>query len=228
MTALACCSSLPLVTARNEPVDGLPGLNWGVHSGTKAGCRLFDHTLVTSKIDQDAMFELPTLSGQGQRRKYLSYQMVSTWIISNPMTAKLRQDDTLVVSGKMSYHANISMVLHLVQTIMPLIWASQPGVKLWIVGKDPSTQIRSLAENPQITVTGTVDDIRPYLRQTAVSVSPVTYGVGIQNKVLEAMACGTPVVSTPQAISTLESFRGKMCWLLRARSICEPYPGTNW
>ncbi len=115
-----------------------------------------------------------------------------------------RETDTLVVSGKMSYHANVTMVLHLVQNIMPRVWATRPGVKLWIVGKDPTQEIRALSQNPNITVTGTVEDIRPYLRRASVAVSPVIYGVGIQNKVLEAMACGTAVVSTPQAISTLD------------------------
>jgi len=60
-----------------------------------------------------------------------------------------------------------------------------------------------MAENPAITITGTVDDIRPYLQSAAIAVAPITYGAGIQNKILEAMACATPVVTTPQAISAL-------------------------
>jgi polysaccharide biosynthesis protein PslH len=71
------------------------------------------------------------------------------------------------------------------------------------VGKDPSREIKSRADDPRIIVTGTVDDIRPYLQKATVSVTPILYGAGIQNKVLEAMACATPVVSTPQAISAL-------------------------
>jgi polysaccharide biosynthesis protein PslH len=76
-------------------------------------------------------------------------------------------------------------------------------VKVYIVGKDPSREIKSRADDPRIIVTGTVDDIRPYLQKATASVTPILYGAGIQNKVLEAMACATPVVSTPQAISAL-------------------------
>jgi glycosyltransferase involved in cell wall biosynthesis len=82
-------------------------------------------------------------------------------------------------------------------------------VKFWIVGKDPTPEIRALASDPRITVTGSVADIRPYLCKATLAVTPITYGVGIQNKVLEAMACATPVVSTPQAISALAVVPGK-------------------
>jgi len=54
-----------------------------------------------------------------------------------------------------------------------------------------------------VVVTGTVDDIRPFLRTATLAIAPIQYGVGIQNKVLEALACGTPVVATPQAVSAL-------------------------
>jgi glycosyltransferase involved in cell wall biosynthesis len=104
----------------------------------------------------------------------------------------------------MSYHANVTMVLYLANEIMPRIWARKPEVKLWIIGKDPSNKIKSLARKPAITVTGAVDDLRPYLRSATISVAPVQYGAGIQNKVLEAMACGTPVISTSAAVAALD------------------------
>jgi len=110
----------------------------------------------------------------------------------------------MVISGKMSYHANVSMVMYFVNEILPRIWSQRSDVELWIVGKNPPREILSLAEHPEVTVTGTVPDIRPFLRQATLAVVPLTYGVGVQNKVLEAMACGTPVVSTPAAISALK------------------------
>jgi glycosyltransferase involved in cell wall biosynthesis len=109
----------------------------------------------------------------------------------------------------MSYHANISMVLHLVHDIMPIIWAHRPDVKLSIVGKDPPREIFALENNPAVSVTGTVNDIRPYLRKAALALAPITYAAGIQNKILEAMACATPVVATPQAISALDVVPGR-------------------
>jgi glycosyltransferase involved in cell wall biosynthesis len=109
----------------------------------------------------------------------------------------------------MSYHANISMVMYLVEQIMPLVWERRADVKLWIVGKDPTRDILALGEHANITVTGTVPDLRPYLRQATIAVTPITYGAGIQNKVLEAMACATPVITTPQAISAIEAMPGR-------------------
>jgi polysaccharide biosynthesis protein PslH len=101
------------------------------------------------------------------------------------------------------------MVLFLVNQIMPHVWRQKPEVKLVIVGKDPPREILALDEKAEITVTGTVKDMRPYLQQAAIAVSPITYGAGIQNKVLEAMACGTPVISTSQAVSALAVVPGR-------------------
>ena len=112
----------------------------------------------------------------------------------------------------MSYHANIAMTLYLVREILPIVWATNPDVKLWIVGKDPSKELLALQKYQKILVTGRVDDIRPYLRQATLSVSPLLYGAGIQNKILEAMACGTPVVATPLAVSALT----KTWWIVMA------------
>src|SRR5690606_24439020 len=67
-----------------------------------------------------------------------------------------RDPATMVISGKMSYHANVTMTLHLVRDIMPTVWQQRPETRLLIVGKDPTREIQALAENPNITVTGTV------------------------------------------------------------------------
>ena len=96
-----------------------------------------------------------------------------------------------------------------VNEIMPLVWERKPEVNLCIVGKDPAREIMDLTQNPAITVTGTVDDIRPYLQTATIAVAPIQYGAGIQNKVLEAMACGTPVIATSKAISALEVHPGR-------------------
>ncbi|MEZ4593071.1 MAG: glycosyltransferase [Chloroflexota bacterium] len=157
----------------------------------------FDHILVTSRLDKEALQSLrPEVTApisvipNGVNLDYF-----------RPDTAVSRHPHTLVVSGKMSYHANMSMVLHLVQNIMPLVWQQRPEAKLLVVGKDPGRDIQALAENPNVIVTGTVDALPPYLQQATVAVAPITYGAGIQNKILEAMSCGTPVVTAPQAVS---------------------------
>jgi glycosyltransferase involved in cell wall biosynthesis len=120
-----------------------------------------------------------------------------------------RDPKRLVFTGKMSYHANVAAVEDLVHQIMPLVWSQQSDVTLQVVGKDPAPVIQMLGEDPRIEVTGFVADMRPYLAQAAAAVSTVRYGVGIQNKVLEAMAMGTPVVCSSQACSALKTQPGQ-------------------
>jgi sugar transferase (PEP-CTERM/EpsH1 system associated) len=162
----------------------------------------FDRVLVTSQVDQRALLSLAPSDNPPPSISVLPNGVDLAYFA--PDSSVARQDATLVVSGKMSYHANVTMVLVLVNEILPLVWERRPEVKLWIVGKDPSNEIKNLAQHPAITVTGTVDDIRPYLRAATIAVAPIQYGAGIQNKVLEAMACGAPVISTSQATSALE------------------------
>ena len=115
-----------------------------------------------------------------------------------------RKPATIVFSGKMSYHANVTAALYLVREIMPRVWQRRPDVRVEIVGKDPAREVQALASGePRVTVTGFVADLRPYLRRATVAVSPMRYGAGIQNKVLEAMACGAPVIATSLAVSAL-------------------------
>ena len=160
----------------------------------------FDQVLVTSSVDRQA---LASLSANGAAKKISVLPNGVDLDYFSPDTAVARDKNTIIVSGKMSYHANITMTIYLANEIMPYVWARRPDVKLWIVGKDPSREIRALAEKTAVTVTGTVPDLRDYLRRATIAATPIPYGAGIQNKVLEALACATPVVTTPQAISAL-------------------------
>lgn len=112
-------------------------------------------------------------------------------------------------SGKMSYHANIAAALDLAQTVMPRVWAAYPDAPLTIAGKDPPRGVRALGRDLRIRVTGTVPDLRPILSGAAVVACPLRYGAGIQNKVLEAMALGRPVVASAQAAAALRAVPGR-------------------
>ena len=149
----------------------------------------FDRTLVTSPADRAALLSLVAHTETPPEISVLPNGVDLNYF--KPDKSVTRESATLVISGKMSYHANISMVLFLVQKIMPNIWSHKPDVNLWIVGKDPPNEIRALQKESRITVTGTVSDIRPFLQKATISVAPLTYGAGIQNKVLESMACAT-------------------------------------
>jgi glycosyltransferase involved in cell wall biosynthesis len=71
------------------------------------------------------------------------------------------------------------------------------------VGADPSAEVQRLGRDARIIVTGYVKDVRPFLARATIGVCPIVYGAGIQNKALECMAAGLPVVASPQACSGL-------------------------
>jgi glycosyltransferase involved in cell wall biosynthesis len=167
----------------------------------------FNHVVVTSPLDKKALLDLAPEHVQPGLVSVVGNGVDIDYFRPNPTVN--RESATLVISGKMSYHANVSMTTHLVQNILPHVWSQRPDVKLLIVGKDPVREIQQFAADPRITVTGTVPDFPPYLQKATIAVAPITYGAGIQNKVLEAMACGTPVVTTPQAVSALEIVPGQ-------------------
>jgi glycosyltransferase involved in cell wall biosynthesis len=109
----------------------------------------------------------------------------------------------------MSYHANVTAALHFVRNILPLIRSSWPDVRLRIVGSNPPSSIQVLAQDPAITVTGHVDDIREALGRATIAVCPVTVKVGIQNKVLEAMSMALPVVCSVAGAAGLSAQPGR-------------------
>jgi sugar transferase (PEP-CTERM/EpsH1 system associated) len=161
----------------------------------------FPAILVTSQKDKDALLALRGATPSASKLSVFPIGVDLDYFCPDPQIK--REPATLVVSGKMSYHANVSMAVYLFEQIMPLVWARRPEVKLWIVGKDPTPEVREMAAHPNVTVTGMVPDLRPYLRRATIAVAPLTYGAGMQFKVIESMACGTPVVATPLAVSAL-------------------------
>lgn len=164
----------------------------------------FDHVLVTSETDRRELLNLAQTTDKIYEQKVSVLANGVDLDYFRPGDEQNREPATLVVSGKMSYHANVSMVLHLFNNIMPHVWAERPDVRLLVVGKDPTREIQALGEHSAVTVTGTVDHLPPYLQRATIAVAPLTYGAGIQNKLIEAMACATPIVTTPQTITSLQ------------------------
>jgi polysaccharide biosynthesis protein PslH len=104
----------------------------------------------------------------------------------------------IVFSGVMSYPPNADAAAFLLDTILPLVRREFPKLEVLIVGRDPSSELVNAAQRyDDVTVTGTVDDIRPYLERADVFVAALRFASGVQNKVLEAMAMEIPVVTTP-------------------------------
>jgi len=167
----------------------------------------FDRVLVTSSADQCVLEQLASQSKGGTSSSAETITVLPNGVdleFFTPMDQP-RESDTLVFTGKMSYHANITAALYLVNEIMPRVWQRKPTARLQIVGHRPPRQIIDLAQkyDGRIQVTGTVPDIRPYLAKATLAVVPILYGAGIQNKVLEAMAMETPVVATRKAVSAI-------------------------
>lgn len=112
-----------------------------------------------------------------------------------PLPAAPRTPDRLLFTGNFEYGPNADAALILARDILPTVRAHHPAATLWLAGNAPPPEVQALA-SPEITVTGHVPDLVPYLQQAAVFVSPLRFGAGIKNKVLEALAAGLPVVGT--------------------------------
>lgn len=109
-----------------------------------------------------------------------------------------RQPATGIFMGDYKYFPNTDGVLYFVHEIMPLIRAKRPDFQLVLLGKDPMPELVALGQDPTsgVTVTGLVDDTRPYLHAATLFVCPLRSGSGTRFKLLESLACGLPVVST--------------------------------
>lgn len=177
---------------------------------------VLSHVVVTSERDRQAMIDLRRLHGSVDLTSSDEELGAGIRVLPNGVDLDYfrpfqqeRQPLNLVFSGKMSYHANIATALYLYQQIMPLIWRQRPETTLTIVGSKPPKAIQDMAADPRITVTGYVDDMRSYVGRAQVMLSPMVYSVGIQNKVLEAMALGTPVIVAARAAESLGARPGR-------------------
>jgi len=113
-----------------------------------------------------------------------------------PSQQSARRNGMIVITGNMFHVPNVDAIEHFCREIFPLVCKQVPSANLWLVGAKPVRRVRKWARDPRIKVTGSVPDIRPYLQQAMVSACPVRLKIGTQTKVLEALACGAPVVTT--------------------------------
>jgi sugar transferase (PEP-CTERM/EpsH1 system associated) len=120
-----------------------------------------------------------------------------------------REPQSLVFTGAMDYYANVDAVVHFVEHVLPLVHEELPDVRFYIVGSRPAPEVQALARRPGVVVTGFVDDIRVWYARAALCVVPLRIARGIQNKVLEAMAMGRPVLASSPAWDGLRARRGE-------------------
>jgi len=165
-------------------------------------CRLADRVVAVSEADKRALQRLvpgleATVVPNGVDTEFYNDQF--------PMTndkSRFGHWDldigiwSLVFTGKMDFRPNVDAVLWFCQGVLPLVRRKMPDVHLYIVGQSPHRRVLRLADDPAVTVTGYVDDVRPYIAGACVYVVPLRIGGGTRLKVLEAMSMGKPIVST--------------------------------
>lgn len=117
--------------------------------------------------------------------------------------------DQICFIGRMDYYPNIQTMKQFVEKTLPLIHAERPQTKLSIVGASPVAEVRALAQTNGVTVTGTVSDVRLYVTNAALCVAPLEIARGTQNKILESLAMGVPVVTSSQAAGGVDAVPGE-------------------
>jgi len=121
------------------------------------------------------------------------------------------EDDAprVVFTGHMDYPPNAEAAVWFAERVMPLLRARHPAPRLAVVGANPVPAVQALAALPDVQVTARVPDVRPWIAHAAVAAAPLRIARGIQNKVLEAMAMGRPVVASPQAFEGVAAMPGR-------------------
>jgi sugar transferase (PEP-CTERM/EpsH1 system associated) len=115
----------------------------------------------------------------------------------------------VIFTGAMDYLPNVDAVCYFCEEILPLVRRVLPETRFYIVGLNPTAEVRRLADAASVVVTGTVPDVRPYYERASVCVAPLRIGRGVQNKVLQAMAVGMPVVASSVAQRGLQAEAGR-------------------
>jgi glycosyltransferase involved in cell wall biosynthesis len=166
-------------------------------------CRRFDCVLTSTELDREAL-GMPNVRVVPNGVD-LDYYKGGTGIL--PVNAKA-EPDTIVFYGRLSYIANAEAIGWFLREIFPRILAGRPSARLLVVGPSPPVTVRRAASE-NVIIAGHVPDVRPYLQRACVVVCPIRFAVGTQNKILEPMAMGIPVVATSEAIAGMAAEAGR-------------------
>jgi glycosyltransferase involved in cell wall biosynthesis len=115
----------------------------------------------------------------------------------------------LVFIGAMDNYANAEAVRYFAEEIFPIIRSRESRAKFSIIGADPTSEVKKLTRYPGVTVTGYVQDVRPYLREASVCVAPMRVARVARKQVLEAMAAGKVVIASQEAVAGLRVVDGE-------------------
>jgi polysaccharide biosynthesis protein PslH len=163
---------------------------------------LFDCCLVCSKDDNDSLIE------RGFSNK-IEIIPNGTEIFNNERCYHRDNGKSILFLGSMDYEPNEEAVFYFVRSIFPIIKKKIENVVFIIAGKLPSYQTKNLNNDKDIYVTGHIDNVKEQFIKCTISVVPIRLGGGTRIKILEAMAVGTPVVSTSIGCEGIEVTSGK-------------------
>jgi len=163
---------------------------WKLERFQKRIWEKFDSCIVCSALDKKIMEE---------KTGKLNISVINNGVDTNYFKRNSYpvSKNALVYTGEIGWYPNEDAIMYFVKDIFPLIKKSEPEVKFWIVGNNPSSKIKKLAEKDKsIIVTGFVDDVREFMGKASVYVAPLRIGSGTRLKILEALSMEKPVIST--------------------------------
>ncbi|MFP5345797.1 MAG: glycosyltransferase family 4 protein [Actinomycetes bacterium] len=161
----------------------------------RRGAERADLVTVVSEQDRDRM--------PGKPRRMLVCP--NGWDPEGPLAPS--PEPVAVFVALMGWKPNVDAAVWLAQHVWPHVRAQMPEARLVLVGREPAPEVRALAA-PDVEVTGTVPDVRPYLARARVALAPLLSGGGTRLKVLEALDAGRPLVSTSVGIDGLTDLVG--------------------
>ena len=164
----------------------------------------FDATCFVSKYESE-MFKASLVAGK-EKIHYVNNGVDYNYFSPDHAYVTPYKTDSkkLIFVGAMDYWPNIDAVIWFAQDIFPKIIQLVSDVELYIVGSNPSNEVIALDTIKGITVTGRVEDVRPYIAFSDMVVAPLRIARGVQNKVLEAMSMMKPILATELALEGIE------------------------
>ena len=145
-----------------------------------------DVALVVSPVEQQLL---------AAEHPELRVDVVSNIHKTNPLQRSFTERQDLLFIGGFNHPPNVDAVLWFAAEIWPQVRVALPGVKIHIVGSQPSREVQAL-QSEDFRVVGFVPDLEPFFRDCRLSVAPLRYGAGVKGKINSAMAHGLPVVAT--------------------------------
>ncbi len=184
--------------------EGVKLLGYEQRIAAKARCSLFvtpNEAALFRKLSPGQDVQLDAV-GNGVDAEYFSPDAAR----ASPFAAG---EQVIVFTGAMDYWPNADAVCWFAQEVLPRLRDKHPELHFYIVGRNPLPAVTALGAQPGVFVTGTVPDVRPYLQHASASVAPLRLARGVQNKVLEAMSMGQPVVVARQCAEVIEAEPGR-------------------